>query len=408
VNLALGPEHERFRAQLRAFLAEHWPGRGPADPLPSRAQENVFRALAVERGYVYRHVPRRYGGSEQPFDPLREDLIRAEFFAAGAPLGIPGGGPGMLVPTLLECGTEQQREEFIRATLHGDIRWCQGYSEPGSGSDLASLSSRALLDGDHWVIHGHKIWTSSAHVADWMFGLFRSEPDAERHAGISYLLVPMRQPGIRVRPLRQLTGSADFNEVFLDGARTHVRYTVGRRGEGWKVSRTTLQHERNMVGDPQALQNSFAELVALARTARLDGRRAIEDPGIRRQLAELEGHVLSHQYSRYRQLSAAARGQPDKAALPALLNKLYSTELTKKLARLAYDLLEAQVGLAAPDLEAFERRAVRSPNADGGSGWTLAYLMSHAGAIAAGSSNIQRNIIGERALGLPRDLRRLR
>jgi len=406
VNLAFSPEHEKFREEVRGFLREHWPERDPEAPLASRETEAAFRRKAVERGYVYRHVPRRYGGSEQPADPIRADIIRAEFFVAGAPLGIPGGGPGMLVPTLLECGSEEQRGEFIDATLHGRIRWCQGYSEPGSGSDLASLVSRAELDGDQWVIQGHKIWTSSAHVADWMFGLFRTEPGAERHAGITYLLIPMRQPGIEVRPLKQLTGAADFNEVFLDGARTHVRYTVGRRGEGWKVSRTTLKHERNMMGDPQALQNSFAELVMLARRARLDGTRPIDDPGIRRRLAELEGFVLAQKYTGYRQLTAQARGEEGPVFLPTLMNKLYTSELGKRIAELGHELLDAEASLASPDLEAFERRMPRSPNRGDGRGWTFAFLSSHAGAIAAGSSNIQRNIIGERGLGLPRDLRR--
>jgi alkylation response protein AidB-like acyl-CoA dehydrogenase len=406
VNLAYSPEHEKFREEVRAFLREHWPERDPEAPLPSREKVTAFRREAVLHGYVYRHVPRRYGGSEQPADPIRADIIRAEFFAAGAPLGIPGGGPGMLVPTLLECGTDEQRQEFIEATLHGRIRWCQGYSEPGSGSDLASLSSRAELDGDHWVIHGHKIWTSSAHVADWMFGLFRTEPGEERHAGISYLLIPMHQPGIEVRPLKQITGAADFNEVFLDGARTHVRYTVGRRGEGWKVSRTTLKHERNMLGDPHGVQNSFAELVELARRTREDGTRPIDDAGIRRRLAELEGFVLAQKYTGYRQLSAQARGDERSVQLPTLMNKLYTSELGKKLAELAHELLDSEASLAQPDLEAYGRRFPRSPNRGDARGWTLAYLSSHAAAIAAGSSNIQRNIIGERGLGLPRDLRR--
>jgi alkylation response protein AidB-like acyl-CoA dehydrogenase len=406
VNLVPGPEHERFRAEVRAFLQARWPVRASDAPLPGPDEVAAFRREAVDRGYVYRHVPRRYGGSEQPADPIREDVIRAEFFAAGAPLGIPGGGPGMLVPTLLQCGTEAQREEFIEATLHGRIRWCQGYSEPGSGSDLASLSSRAVLDGDEWVIHGHKIWTSSAHVADWMFGLFRTEPGEMRHGGLSYLLVPMRQAGIEVRPLRQITGSADFNEVFLSGARTHVRCTVGRRGEGWKVSRATLEHERNMLGDPHALENSFADLIALARRPRADGIRPIDDAGTRRRLAELEGWVLAQKYSGYRQLTARARGDAGSVALPALMNKLYTTELAKKLAEFAWELLDPEVALGSPDLEAVERRLPRAASRGDASGWTLAFLMSHGAAIAAGSSNIQRNIIGERGLGLPRDLRK--
>ncbi len=404
MDLTHGEQHERFRLEVRAFLAEHWTAARGGQGVPTPEHEARFRRLAVERAYIYRHVPRRYGGAEQPFDPVVEDVLRDEFNAAGAPMGISGGGPGMLVPTLLERGTEAQREEFIDATLHGDIRWCQGYSEPGSGSDLASLSSRAELDGDEWVITGHKIWTSSAHVADWMFGLFRTEPDEPRHGGITYLLVPMRQPGIEVRPLRQLTGDADFNEVFLDGARTPVRYQVGERGEGWQVSRTTLKYERNMLGDPRQLQNVLDDLVELARRTRIEGRPAIESAQIRQRLAELEGYVAAQRWSANRQLTAVARGAPESAQAVTLMSKLYGTELSKRLAELGYDLLAADEALLQPPVEGLGRRLPRDPRRPGA--WTLQYLMSHAGAIAAGSSNIQRNIIGERVLGMPRDLRR--
>jgi alkylation response protein AidB-like acyl-CoA dehydrogenase len=403
MDLSYSAAHEGLRQEVRAFLEAHWPALQPGEPPPTLEQEAIFRRLAVERGYIYRHVPRRYGGAEQPFDPLREDILRQEFNARGAPMGISGGGPGMLVPTLLDRGTDEQRDEFIAATLHGQIRWCQGYSEPGSGSDLASLTSRAELDGDEWVIHGHKIWTSSAHVADWMFGLFRTEPDQPRHGGITYLLVPMHQPGVTVRPLRQMTGDSDFNEVFFDAARTHVRYQVGKRGEGWLVSRTTLKHERNMLGDPRQLQNSFDALVTLARSVRRGGRPAIEDPGIRQKLAKLEGYVLAQRFSGYHQLTAVARGRPEDAQATTLMNKLYSTELAKRLAELAYELVDDVEALRSPAIEDAGRRLPRAMRAPGA--WTLQYIMSHAGAIAAGSSNIQRNIIGERVLGLPRDLR---
>ncbi|MCE2391154.1 MAG: acyl-CoA dehydrogenase family protein [Proteobacteria bacterium] len=402
MDLSFGPEHERFREEVREFLAEHWPA-GDGGPPPGAGQEASFRALAIERGYVYRRIPRRYGGSEQPADPLREDILRREFFAAGAPLGIPGVGPAMLVPTLLEHGSEEQREEFVAPTLRGEIRWCQGYSEPGSGSDLASLQTRAEPDGDEWVVNGHKIWTSSAHLADWMFGLFRTEPGEPRHAGISYLLLPMRQPGVEVRPLRQMTGTAEFNEVFFDDARTPLRNIVGRRGQGWKVSRTTLVHERNMIGDPARVQNLFSDLVELARGARLGGRPALEDGGVRRRLVELEGYVRAQQYSGYRQLSATAHGREDRTRLPTLMNKLYTTELVKRLLEFGYDLIDSDESLAAPDENDARARLARSANYPGG--WTTQYLYAHGASIAGGSPNIQRNIIGERGLGLPRDLR---
>jgi len=219
VNLEYGEKYERLRAELREFL-RGWPLAGAEAALPIAEQEALFRQRGVERGYVYREFPKLYGGSEQPPDALADAILREEYWRAGAPGDILLQGPSLLAPTLLACGSEEQRRCFIPATLRGELVWCQGYSEPGAGSDLASLSSRAVLDGDEWVVHGHKIWTSRAHQADWMFGLFRTEPDAPRHAGISYLLIPMRQPGILVRPLRQLTGGVEFNEVFFDGART--------------------------------------------------------------------------------------------------------------------------------------------------------------------------------------------
>ena len=208
MDLRLGERYEAFRSEVRAFLREHWPLRGADAQLPPEQQEKLFRECALARGYVYRSFPRVYGGSEQAPDALEDMILDQEFRAAGAPRDIRGIGPAMLAPTLLDCGSEEQRLRFIPPTLRGDLRWCQGYSEPGAGSDLAALSSRAVLDGDSWRIDGHKIWTSEAQSADYMFGLFRTEPLAPKHAGISYLLVDMRSKGIEVRPLRQMTGGA--------------------------------------------------------------------------------------------------------------------------------------------------------------------------------------------------------
>src|SRR5207302_763698 len=207
------------------------------------ARATAFRLLAIGRGYLYRHVPRRYGGAGQAPDPLKSAIIAEEFRRARAPFEIVGQGPSMLVPTLLEHGTEAQKDRFIRDTLLGTVRWCQGYSEPGAGSDLASLRTRAVLDGGHWVVNGQKIWTSNAQDAEWMFALVRTEPEKPKHDGLSYLLIDMKTPGIEVRPLRQMTGDADFNEVFLENARVPEENIVGRRGQGWVVSRSTLKHE---------------------------------------------------------------------------------------------------------------------------------------------------------------------
>jgi alkylation response protein AidB-like acyl-CoA dehydrogenase len=285
MDLSYGPEYEDFRAEVRAFLAEHWP---PREGTGSRhEQAKRFREQAVDRGYLLRWIPRRYGGSEQPQDALKAAILREEFTRARAPMEPRGIGMMMLVPTLLEKGSESQKQRFVPPTAAGDMLWCQGYSEPGSGSDLASLTTRAELQGSEWVIDGQKIWTTNAREADYMFCLCRTEPDAPKHAGISYLLVPMRQPGIEVRPLRQMNGGADFNEVFLTGARTPAENIVGARGEGWLVSRATLKHERDGIGNAAVSNMMFAGLVALAKQATRDGCPAISDPAIRQRLAAL-------------------------------------------------------------------------------------------------------------------------
>lgn len=400
MDLRLGPDYERFRDELRAFLRESWPLRGVEASLPLEEQERRFRERALARGYLYRDIPRAYGGSEQPPDVLKDSILQTELAAAGAPGNIRNIGPAMLAPTLIEFGTDAQKRRFVPPTLRGEMLWCQGYSEPGAGSDLASLQSRAVLDGDHWVVTGHKVWTSSAHEAHFMFGLFRTEPDAPKHAGISYLLIDMKAPGVTVRPLRQMTGGAEFNEVFLDAVRVPAENIVGRRGDGWKVSRATLKHERNLIADPQLLRKMFDGVVALARRTLRDGRPAIACDDVRQRLAELEGYFWSQHYSGLRQLTAAARGQELKVMLPMMMNKLYSTDLMQRLTTLAYELL-GDTGLVMPAPE--EAGMALLPDAPGS--WTAQYMFAIANSIAGGASNIQRNIIGERGLGLPRDLR---
>src|SRR5690606_11316594 len=251
----------------------------------------AFRREAIARGYLYRHIPRRYGGSEQPPDPLKATILAEEFKRAGAPFEIMGQGPSMLVPTLLEKGTEEQRERFIEPTLLGKIRWCQGYSEPGAGSDLASLRTSAVLEGDHWVVNGQKIWTSNAHQADWMFALIRTEPDAPKRDGITYMLIDMRTPGITVRPLREMTGAAHFNEVFFEDVRVPRDSIVGERGQGWWVSKATLKHERALIGNASIARRSFEGVVLLAQTTQVRGRPAIEDPGTRDRPAGAESRL---------------------------------------------------------------------------------------------------------------------
>jgi alkylation response protein AidB-like acyl-CoA dehydrogenase len=399
MDLEYGPRYDAFRAELRAWLATVWPPRGAEAELPPEEQRKRFISRAIERGCMYRRIPKRFGGSEQPLDLLEDTIIAEEFDALDVPWRLGSQGVGMIVPTLLEVGQDWQREKFIPPTLTGEFVWCQGYSEPGAGSDLASLRSTARLENGEWVIHGHKIWTSEAQEANYMFGMFRTEPDASKHAGISYLLLRMDQPGIRVRPLRQLNGAAHFNEVFFDGARTPADWIVGKRGQGWQVARVNLKYERNLGGGPE-MRRKFRQLVELARRRTLGGRPALEDPRVRQRLAEIEGYVRCTETMAMRRLSASARNEEAKTGLATLVGKLYGTMTRDQMVRLAYDLL-GNDALLAPRPE--DQLSMGSTDTD--TGWIDQYLFALGGAIAAGSSNIQRNIIAERGLGLPRDAR---
>jgi alkylation response protein AidB-like acyl-CoA dehydrogenase len=302
----------------------------------------------------------------------------------------------MLAPTLLEKGSDWQKERFVPPTVRGEFRWCQGYSKPGAGSDLASLRTRAELVGDEWVINGQKIWTTDAVEADYMFCLCRTEPDAPKHAGISYLLVPMKQKGIEVRPLVQMNGGSDFNEVFFTDAVTPADWIVGERGEGWQVSRATLKHERAGIGNATMTTLVFEGLVGLAKTSLRNGRPASEDPEIRQRLAALEGTVRAHEYSSLRQLSRSARGKD--VGRVGSMNKLVSTNIGCEIAKIAIDLLGDDAMLDAQAQEALASDAIGASRS-----WLSQYMYSLGIAIAGGTANIQRNVIGERALGLPRD-----
>jgi alkylation response protein AidB-like acyl-CoA dehydrogenase len=406
MDLTYGPEYERFREQVRAFLAEHWRTSGdPAQPRGSRgttapgetADVVAFRQAAVAAGYLYRSVPRRYGGSEQPPDVLAARVIREEFQAVRAPMELRSLGTQLLVPTLLEAGAEWQKERFIEATITGQIKWCQGYSEPGAGSDLASLRTTATLVGDQWVIRGQKVWTSSAHEAHYMFLLARTDPDAPKRKGISYLLVPMDQPGIEVRPLRQITGESEFNEVFLTEATTAADWIVGQPGQGWEIANTTLKHERAWVGDVAESDHLMNSLIRLARqTPGPTGRPWIEDRRLRSRLMEVQGYVEAQRYSGYLQLSRSLKGESSGAL--GLINKISSTNIAERIAAIAIDILG--------DASLLPHTGAGDGAEIGSERWMYQYLGSIGSAIAGGASNIQRNIIAQRGLGLPRDLAR--
>jgi alkylation response protein AidB-like acyl-CoA dehydrogenase len=392
MDLSYGTEAEGFRTEVRDFVRDNWQAKGLRG---SELKDYVraFRLKATESGYLYRAIPREFGGSEQPADVVRAQVIREEFGSANAPMEITGNGMNMLVPTLLERGTPEQRETFIRPTMAGDFQWGQGYSEPGTGSDLASVRTKAELVGDEWVINGQKIWTSQGDRATHMFALVRTEPQASKHAGISYLLIDLDQPGITRRPIRQMTGDAGFYEFFFDNAKAPAKWLVGERGDGWNVSRTTLKHERAAIGSATSLGGQFDKLVELAKEVTRNGRPAIEDPEIRQTLTRIEGWVMAHRYSSYRLFSLAAAGE--ESGMIGLMMKLLLTETGHEMALAAQELIGD---------DALVEPAPAGTRGRGPEKWLDQVMGTLGNSIAGGTTNIQRNVIAERGLGLPRDL----
>jgi alkylation response protein AidB-like acyl-CoA dehydrogenase len=392
-----GEEHQRFRREIREFLRKYWVSDRASDEDILR-----FRRKAIDAGYLARAIPREYGGSEQEHDPIKAALIKEEFQRVGAPEDPSNIGVGLLVPTLLECGEEWQKQKFIEPTMLGQMIWCQGYSEPGAGSDLASLRTRGDLVGDEWVINGQKIWTSMTTPADYMFALVRTEPDQPRHKGISYLLIDMRQPGIDVRPLKMMTGLKGFNEVFFEDARTPRDWIVGARGDGWKVSRATLKHERSGLFLLNDATNMLDGLLELARTRSRNGKPAIEDLEVRQRLASLEASMMANGFSLSFRASKGLKGQnPGRIQL---MEKLIRTDIYEDVVKLAIELVGDDALLLGDASEEVSLGFASPKHPSESAEWVSGFMGSLGGVSAGGSSNIQRNLIAEHGLGLPRDL----
>ncbi|MEY3042016.1 MAG: hypothetical protein RLZZ174_1098 [Pseudomonadota bacterium] len=389
MDLSYGPRYEAFREEVRGFLAQY----GDEDPRGEGLRSEkalAWQRRLIEHGYAARTIPKAYGGYGAQPDILESRIIAEEFAAARVSPGLGGQGISMLVPTLLEVGTEEQKTTFIPPTIRGEMIWCQGYSEPGAGSDLAALRTSAVVDGDDFVVNGQKIWTSTAHLADWIFCLVRTEPEAPKHQGISFLLFPMTSPGIEVRPLVDMTGVANFNEVFFTDVRVPTRQIVGQRGEGWKVANTILGHERGSLGDPNATMTRFNALLELMRQETIDGHRVIDNPLFRDRLAALQSRVLAMRLNDMRILSNKLNGEA--APLANLISKLQGTELRHELEGFAIDVL-GELGLAY---------GANPAKQDGGS-WQTSYMYFLGLIIGGGTSQIQKNIISERGLGMPRE-----
>ena len=297
----------------------------------------------------------------------------------------------MLVPTLLELGSEEQKQKYIMPTLHGEMIWCQGYSEPNAGSDLASLQTKGELIDDKWVINGQKIWTSTAQYAQMMFCLVRTEPDAPKHGGISYLLIPMDTPGIEIRPLVDMTLKAGFNEVFFTDVKVPANNIVGNRGEGWAVANATLSHERGSLADPNATMNRINMLIDLMKEESIDGKKLIDIPVYRDKLMTLQGKVVAFQSHSLRTLSSKINPGQD-VKLGKMIQKLVGTELRHELEGFAIDIM-GEIGTL------YEQ----SPLLRDGGSWQFIYMYFLGLIIGGGTSQIQKNIISERGLGMPRE-----
>ncbi len=400
MDLSLTPDERAFRREVRAWIRKSLPprrrGEGPTeygDPRRIREMKEWQRKLHGA-GYLAMGWPRAFGGRVDPDGDsnallMRQTIVAEELTKARAPGVIGMMGIQMIGPTLMQFGTPDQKARHLPKILSAEEIWCQGYSEPGAGSDLASLRTRAEIDGDFFVVNGQKVWTSNAQFADWMFCLVRTDPAAPKHKGISYILIDMKTPGITVRPLVQMTGDRGFNEVFFEDVRVPRENLVGELHQGWLVANATLAHERNMLGSTTRTQQMFQGLLRLARTRRRNGRPASEDPVLRQKIADLEISVESMRAHSYRQLTAALRGRS--AGIGASVNKLVSTELNHAICALALEVL----GEAGP----IDRRSKFV--VDRGI-WPYEFMFTLGLVIGGGTSQIQKNIIAERGLGLPK------
>ncbi len=391
MDLSYSPQYEAFRSEVRSFLDKNKSKAPISRGMMSAGSGTLaWQQLLIENGYAARTIPKEYGGFGAEPDILKSRIIAEEFTAAGVPMGLGGQGISMFVPTLLELGTEEQKKTYIEPTLKGKLVWCQGYSEPGSGSDLASLQTKAHEDGDDFVINGQKIWTSTAKSAHMMFCLVRTEPDAPKHEGISYLIFSMDTPGIDVRPLTTMTGHAEFNEVFFTDVRVPKTQIVGGRGQGWFVANATLKHERGMLGDPNQAGARLREIVDLMHEETMDGERLIDNPLFRDRLVQLQSRVLAMQFHGLRLLTASSKGED--AGLARLIVKLQGCEINHQLAALAIDAL-GELGVLYGN----------SPHLRAHGSWQHRYMFDLGLIIGGGTAQIQKNIISERGLAMPRE-----
>jgi len=380
MKIDLGPGAEAFRAELRAYLAAHHPGSAPHTGSERIEFQRAWARRLADDGYAAPGWPRAYDG--MALGPAEQFVYHQEIARARVPAH-PSPPSFICGPTLIEHGTDEQRERFLARMVRGDDLWCQGFSEPGAGSDLSVLRTVATRDGDEYVVNGSKVWTSHAFRTDWMFALVRT--GGSGRDGISYLLIPMRTPGLEVRPLRDMAGDAFFAEVFFTDVRVPVANRVGEENGGWPIMRTTLGHERStaFVANAIRYRDIVGQLMAVARE-----HGATADPRLRQRLAAIEIDARILELNSLRMLQNILRdGAPGPAAS---LNRLFHGTFEQRLHEVAVDVLGAGGMLAPSDPHSVQRGR-----------WVWGMLRTRASTIGAGTAEIQRNTVGERILGLP-------
>jgi alkylation response protein AidB-like acyl-CoA dehydrogenase len=393
MDFTYSPEQEAYRMEVRKWLEANQPAALTEAEKEKADDEFLWQRLKAwhkklyDAGWAGLTWPKEYGGRGATF--IEQVIFQQELGRLNLPMGCNVLGVIMTGPALMQWGTEAQKKRYLQPILAGDEIWCEGMSEPGAGSDLASLQTRAELRGDEFIVNGQKVWTTIAHRSDFCQLFVRTDPDVPKHKGLSALLVDMKSPGVSVRPLKQITGDAEFNEIFFEDVRVPKESLLGPLNSGWQVLVSTLMHERFGIGETLGgTEQMLAQLVEMARRARINGRPAIEDNDIRQQLAQFAIEVASKKYNGLRVLSRRLKG-----LLPgpeASISKLNSTELGQRMIKFSTRLMGPYALL--------ERRSPFAPEGD----WMKRILQSESMTIAGGTSPVQKNMIGERVLGLPK------
>ncbi len=395
MDLNYSAEDRTFREKTRRWLEANV----PTEDLKTLAERKAWHRNLYEAGYVGMLWPTEYGGWGAT--AMQQAIVQDEMARIQAPPAINGLGIGFIGPTVIVHGTTAQKQRYLKKMLTAEEIWCQLYSEPNAGSDLAGLKTRAEDAGDHFVVNGQKIWTSSGPIADWGILLARSDPKVAKHKGISCFLLNMRQPGVEVRPLKQLTGHSLFSEVFMTNARAEKSDLIGNLSEGWAIAQTTLGNERggNSLGRVTRYAIAFNQLVKATKQLKRNGRPLIEDAAVRSKMGKLYAELEVQRYAGLRVLAALNKGDSPGAA--SSITKLSYTEFEKRYYETALEIL-GPWGQVMTAREEFEE--VDTASGEPGT-WATAFLWARAGTIYSGSSEIQKNIIGERVLGLPKEVR---